>query len=262
MSLLRSKNHPKWQNFAVPHFFQWLILDCAQCVYSILHRHLHCTHYILWTPTFLCDNSESLLSWFPPPAQPHPSVAPVPVLYVHSDWGTLPNSLTHRKRWSAGLNFHPSMWTRTQWHFSIRQAGRWSRAWSWRPLCQTLTVTVTLWARRRFYSVPYFLLFNPQVHLLFLSFFPKLEIHLCQFLILPPPKDKSKVGTGGNQERKKEKCQKLILCVQGVKQNTLYLHHLLAVDSACGHDAQCIRCVCMCEAKSDNITASERCWGK
>lgn len=179
----------------------------SDSLYSILHCHLHCTHYILWTPTFLCDNSESPLSWFPPPAQPHPSVAPVPVLYVHPDWGTLPNSLTHRKRWSAGLNFHPSMWTRTQWHFSIRQTGRWSRAWSRRPLCQTLTVTVTLWACRRFYSVPYFLLFNSPFHLLFLSVFPTLGIHLCQFLILPPPKDKSKVGTGGNQERKKKRAR-------------------------------------------------------
>lgn len=52
-----------------------------------------------------------------------------------------------------------------------------------------------------------------------------------------------------------KKCQKLILFEQGVEQNILYVHHLLAVDSASGHDAM-MHGVCMCEAKADNITAS------
>ncbi len=54
------------------HFFQRLM-----CVYSILH--LYCTHYILWTPTFRCDNGMSPLAWFPLPAStplPHSCASP------------------------------------------------------------------------------------------------------------------------------------------------------------------------------------------
>lgn len=47
----------------------------------------------------------------------------------------------------------------------------------------------------------------------------------------------------GKQEMKrKQKCQEVILFERGVKQNALYVHHLLA---ASGHDAQCMVCACV-----------------
>ena len=58
------------------------------------------------------------------------------------------------------------------------------------------------------------------------------------------------------QEDKRKKCVRNSshLGEQRVQQSVQYVRHLLAVDSAPGHDIK-VRGVCMCEAKADNITA-------
>lgn len=77
--------------------------------------------------------------------------------------------------------------------------------------------------------------------------------------MIPNPLSPRVIGAGGKAREENDinkKCQGLISFELRVKQNALYVHHLLAVDSASGHDAT-MREVCMCEGKADKITASQ-----
>lgn len=79
----------------------------------------------------------------------------------------------------------------------------------------------------------------------------------------PKGKKRGENGRMSGSGRRKKKCQELVLFEQRVKQNVLYVHHLLAENQdqplAMMLNTSCVclsHSVCMCEAKADNITAS------
>lgn len=85
------------------YFLFWIWLDmCLQ--YFHLYKY---THYMM----YVSSQSITSLCWFLFECPISPSLSLMVVLHVNSNSGTLPNSHIHRKSWSKGLNFHPSMQT-------------------------------------------------------------------------------------------------------------------------------------------------------
>lgn len=135
----------KWEKFLSNSGFG------SMCVCSILHHHLQCTHYILWTPTFLCDNSMSPLAWCLPQS---PSL----ILWqsymcllaqAHCQTATSADSVSLR-----ALIFTPACGPCTQQHFSIRKTGKVKLGVNVMTFVSNLSLSHC--AHRRFNSVPYF----------------------------------------------------------------------------------------------------------